>query len=274
MGFDNKTMIKKAIIGIGAVLFIVLCIVFAVQYAEDEKLKRESDEKFRIRKEKKIMFMNTLNGDYLAKYSKEILKPHFDKIDSIKIWPTSPDIEWLIFDYSKNEYYVVFRASGDVVSGVSHYSEGSFFEFNFVDTLYESKIDEKEVRLQKLQIYDNNKDRIYPIETDFSELKRKEEAKAREEARKKQQKNGNSFYVDGIHIKFKKYEGNSFVFETSNILNAEQVVKAIKQIGNGNMVQFYKGDNHYADYVYSTQCIIYKNTGTIYKVINGNPVKI
>ena len=83
------------------------------------------------------------------------------------------------------------------------------------------------------------------------------------------------FTIDGINVKYAYNEGKSYVYKSSKQLSSEQIVQAIHNIGgNGmNMIQFRDAYEHYADYVYSSQCIIYKNSGTIYKVINGKPIR-
>ena len=251
-----------------------------IQYCEDKRIEKEVNEKWRIRNKKEKMFQGLLNDEYLSKLSREVLKPHFDTIGNIKMGTISThNIIKLAFDYSKNEYYAIIEINGNAYNSKAIVRDDGPYRFYYTDTIYESKVNDFEVRLDTLEIIDNHLYHIYPTNIDDELIHARkrtaeETRKAKEAEKKKQQQNSStSFDVDGIHVKFKKYDGNSFVFETNNILNADQVVKAIKRIGNGNMVQFYKGNNHYADYVYSTQCIIYKNTDVIYKVVNGTPIK-
>ncbi len=98
-------------------------------------------------------------------------------------------------------------------------------------------------------------------------VKRKEAEKNREDDTK--------FKVDGIRVVYDKIDGASYIYKSDQQLTPKQIIKAIDKIGpNGmNMIQFNIGSTHYADYVYSTQCIIYKSSHDIYKVVNGKPVR-
>ena len=81
--------------------------------------------------------------------------------------------------------------------------------------------------------------------------------------------------MDGINVVYDKIDGASYIYKSDQQLTPKQIVKAIDKIGsNGmNMIQFNIGSTHYADFVYSTQCIIYKSSHDIYKVVNGKPVR-
>ena len=97
----------------------------------------------------------------------------------------------------------------------------------------------------------------------------------KEEEEKKNKEDDTRFKVDGIQVVYDTIEGASYVYKSYGELTPKQIIKAIEKIGpNGmNMIQFNIGDTHYADYVYSTQCIIYPSTHDIYKVVNGKPVR-
>lgn len=275
---------KKRLGYIIAIATIAILIVSGNQFCENKRLENENNEKVRIREGKKNHFKRVIvdsiqTKDYLANISKIALKPHFERIDSINIPLTKFDkeymVEKMIFDYSKDEYYAIIKVDGEVIGGKSYYSDDRLFKYSFTDTMYSSQINAYEAKHQRLVIEDWNGNTVYPLQVAYDQKRKRAEEAMKKKEEIERAKKRMKFSIDGINVEYAYNEGKSYVYKSSKQLSAEQIVQAIHNIGgnNMNMIQFRDAYGHYADYVYSTQCVIYKSSGVIYKVINGKPVR-
>lgn len=254
------------------------------QYCENKRLEDESNERVRIREGKKNHFARVIvdsvqTQEYLAGISIIALKPYFEHIDSINIPLTKYDreglVEKMIFDYSKDEYYAIIKVYGEIIGGKSDFSNERLFKYRFTDTLYSSKINTYEARHQRLVIDDWNGNTVYPLQDAYDQKRRRAEEAMKKKEEMERAKKRMEFTIDGIRVKYAYNEGKSYVYKSTKQLSSEQIVQAIHNIGgnNMNMIQFHDVYGHYADYVYSTQCIIYTSSHDIYKIVNGKPVR-
>lgn len=236
-------------------------------------------------KEKKEEFKERLKPEYIRTIVSELLTPHFKTIDTIVYDKEPEDIQ----KYSYPYYDVITKVvKGDVrlegtVYGTAKVKSKPPYKFETRgEVIYNKKMETSDF-IKNLQIKDANDEFIYYEGMDLLEANRnylvRKIAKQNDDLKKKEEieraKKKMKFSIDGINVEYAYNEGKSYVYKSSKQLSSEQIVQAIHNIGgNGmNMIQFRDAYEHYADYVYSTQCIIYKSSHDIYKVENGKPVR-
>lgn len=263
---------RKLFVYFSIIISFFIIVVLSLLYYNNIVAKKEQEEKVRLHKEKDKEMRKVLTKEYIVNYSKAVLDTYFESIDSISLlsFGTITVIKKTDFDFKRKEYYSTVYVSGNV-EGKTKVPSISPYRFMFEDSIFDSEINSPDVTPEKLYISDVNNYHVYPMDDIVSYNMHQEQKKSNEELKKKMRNNHVNFLIDNVKVKFKKYEGESYIFESSQVLDPNQIVKAIKQIGDGKVVQFYMGKNHYADFVYSTNCIIYNESHRIYKVMEGEP---
>lgn len=259
--------------------FIIVALIIVASYLDSNK----SDSSYspptkHVKSEYAITteMKEKITPDYLENIVKEIVVPHFETIDSIRYAHPEPEkiSRDLKIKYKEwcNEYHAWIGLCGWVYGKAKSSSKQRYY-FSIYDNITNKNIDNPYVDLKReLKIHDDNDIYIYYKGEDI--IKANEDHKKWKDDKKKEDAK-RDFKIDGIRVKYSYQCGASYVYVSEKELTPQQVLKAINQIGENkvNMIQFCVENIHYADYVYSTQCIIYKGSGDIYKVINGKPVK-
>lgn len=272
---------------LGFILSNLICIflIGCKPVSKHSSLEKEITNESKIPSEMK----KKLTTEYLNNIIKQVLEPQFASISEIRhdtdLEKKSQNIK--IEKGRFDEYYYATIILNGVVNGTMYPSNLKRYRFSIVGRITEKNINDPFEDLKHdLVIFDENKEFVYykgedvveankkqkEFENKMQEEIRKDEAKKQKEEKKREA--GCDFSIDGIRVYFAYQEGTSYVYKTSKELKPKQIVNAINKIGDyNNVIQFYYDDTHYADYVYDTHCIIYKSTGYIYKVINGNVFK-
>lgn len=230
--------------------------------------------------------------EYLEEIVKKLVVPQFESIDTLRYRNSdSPEQRVAKLQYKKDKYdscYSTFLILQGWVFAKVKNSSKQRYDFSILGKITEKNIDNPYEDLSHgLTIWDKNDVFIYsrgddPVKATAEYKKYKkmiEEEKSKEIKEKKAEQIKTKFAIEGITVEFFNRNGGSYHFKTEKELNPAQIIKAINTIGGNesNKMQyivFFIGDLDYASYVYKTQCIIYSESGAIYKVTNGNPVLV
>ena len=275
---------KNKILWLSLVVFVIILILASltrkkksieqipeetpVQVVEKNEVQRRWDMEKRIK-----------SIDY-AQYVKEALSVYFSSINSLsEVWYCPDSLK----EKHGNALTMLVEARGFVNGKPKSFPKGKYhFYFKFcVEENNEDVLSSILHNTVSISHPGEGGDYIY-LDGDSAKAqernqRRKEWEKKKAEAAKAETvENDRNFMINGIRVQLDRKEGASLVFICSKELTAKQILAAIEKIGpsyGANMIQFCDDKYHFADYVYSTECIIFKGSNVIYKVIDGKPVR-
>ena len=254
---------------------ICSCTLSCTKKKTFDELSKEQDALFNSIEKK-------ANMTTCLKITKSVLNNRFSKVDTVILdkkskMQTGKD-GYLDVKKQKLPRFYIWMVSEGVVKGTISGVSGDY-SFTIMSKVHQDEIDTFDPLINNYDITIKDKEGYYVaykqgineggIEKMNEDLK-KNRAAAKERHKK-------DIKVDGILIEYEGEEGTSHIYSSKKELTPQQIVRAISKInrGSANMIQFVKGSNHYADYVFGTKCIIYVNErDRIYKIINGSPVRM
>lgn len=280
----NRKIMKRFI------LLIALCILQIGCTNRSSSNKQDIEDPIVTEMKSKV------TTDYIENIVKELVVPQFESIDTMGYRNYEPDkiISRLHFgkDEERGDFFYL-TICGWVYGNVKGLSK-KHYQYTIFRTITKDNIDNPLNELRRgMTIWDDNDEYIYYMGDDpvkataqYKEFKRKVEEENKksknEESSEDVQKEENQFIIDGIKVTYSHRSSYTYIYKSEKRLKPDQILRVIKDIGdiyhNYNEeikhIGFLVGDLDYAAYTYGTQCIFYFEPSELYKIINGEPVKL
>lgn len=240
-----------------------------------DELSKEQDALFESIEKK-------ANMTICLKITQSVLNDRFSKVDTVVLGKKSKmqtmQDGYLDVKKQKIPRFYIWMVSEGIVKGTINGVNGDY-SFTIMSEIHQDEIDTFNPLVNDYDITVKDKEGYYVAyklgKNEGGIEKMNEDLKNSRTAAKERHKKDNK--VNGIIIEYEGEEGASYIYSSKKELTPEQIVRAITKINRGsiNMIQFNKGSDHYADYVFDTKCIIYVNErDRIYKIINGSPIRM
>lgn len=226
-----------------------------------------------------------ITTDFIDHVVKELVVPQFESIDTLRYRNSDPEriVSRMTFKKDKEHgYYSFLLINGWVYGNIKGFPPKHYL-YTIYGNITENNIDNPYKELSRgLSIWDDNDEYIYyhgddPQEAtaqykDYLKKCEEEEKKSKkEETSEETQKEVRQFVIDGIRVVYSHRSSYTDIYKSEKKLKPNQIIKVIEKIGDNynkgiNYIGFLVDDLDYA----ATQCIMYPETGELYKVSNVN----
>ncbi len=246
------------------------CVLLVISFS----LILDSCKKALTIEERKNNLENKISDNDCKEITNDALQAVIKDLKDVKFENITHGVEEDIHSINaEDNLYISVVVRGDA-KGILN-GEDSIYSFYLYGRIPESLADKKQfdsdgynLSLKKNDVY------VYSNKDDVDALNKEkiESQKIAEELRKK------DFIVGGTKVRFDRQDGNTLFYNSPRELTPDEIADAVQnkiESDGVNMIRFYSGSEEFADYVFSTKCIIYvKYPDKIYKIIGGSPEKV